>query len=186
MCAQRYLVISCHWLYLIIAFLIHLRSLQSDWLSAVRFMHDSHYFFALNRTSARETKALKQNKKSDFKACIKSQSNYRKASAIYLRSSLYTYIASFFVCALHTEMRCKLKRVTFWFCFLNKPATGSIKNTGTYLNPVLRRLNCAISEWICNKVAIKLCAVQFSNRAVRSIDFETTCMISDQIAFHSV
>ena len=63
---------------------------------------------------------------------------------------------------------------------------GSLKNIGTYLNPVLRRLDCATSEWICNKVAIKLCAVQFSNRAVRSFDFEITCMISDQIAFHSV
>jgi len=48
----------------------------------------------------------------------------------------------------------------------------------------------------CNKVAIELRVVQFwseiilvisnQTRAARSFDFEITCMISDQIALHSV
>ena len=49
---------------------------------------------------------------------------------------------------------------------------------------------------MCNKVVIELCVEQFSSeiilgisnqtRAAHSFDFEIMCMISDQIALHSV
>ena len=47
-------------------------TLQSEWFSAVRFIHESD-FFPLNRTffSANEKATAKQNNQSDFKVSLK-------------------------------------------------------------------------------------------------------------------
>ena len=50
----------------------HWLSLQSDCLSGVRFIHESHHFFALNRifSSPKENGTVKQNNQSDFKVSL--------------------------------------------------------------------------------------------------------------------
>ena len=64
---QRIKISDTNWLrflFLLNPFWNHWLSLQSDWLSAVQFIHESHIFF-----SANENGTVKQNQ-SDFKASL--------------------------------------------------------------------------------------------------------------------
>ena len=54
----------------LLPFLNHWLSLHCDWLSAVRFIHESHYLLRII-FSANENVAVKQNNQSDFKTFLK-------------------------------------------------------------------------------------------------------------------
>ena len=68
MLITKYSALQCLWQLntLLNPFWSHWLSLQSDWLSAVRFIHKSHIFFALNRIffTPNENKTAKQNNQS--------------------------------------------------------------------------------------------------------------------------
>ena len=104
-------------------------SLQSDWLSAVRFIHKSHNFRALHSIffSANENKTVKQNNHSHD-----------------IITSRWHGIDMFSKWDVHVPVN------AFLVSLFDKPAIGSIYY-GTVWNLVVfvfKLLNCVISKWM--------------------------------------